>query len=228
MRNFRRRVRRSFRKRRAVSWLTPVKSGPNGTEITAGVTDVAQFIPLENTENTFIATNQRFAAQNDIITYLRILGQLRLAYYPNANSDITLSELPDVVCDYGICLVKGEYADDGTWAVDNSDVPKLTESSDDPEKWLFRNHIIFNPGFNPSLYDPVSLETTHLGIGYVPALLSTDQLGPGYSWVDIKPKRRAQYSEKLGIIVELFVSSEAAPGAVYLNHNLRVLTAKYG
>lgn len=181
------------------------------------------FAAIEFTTNQFVGTGNspRFAVQNDEITYQRILGNLRFGLY--CNTSPTAYALQDVVIDYGIVLTKGEYSDvDGSWTVVEADLPDPTQFVDDPDKWLFKNELVLN-GSNGFIGG--------VGQAYNPAprtMQSTDDQLPNGSWIDIKPRRKARYEEKLGIVYMINSSGDANGFDVFLNYNLRVLTSKWG
>lgn len=200
-----------------------------------------QYHALHDNDNMFVAGQERFAVQNDEITYQRIVGRLRIGLYAQCAADELFPF--DYKVDYGIALVHGEYASDGSWSSD-TDLPNPADSKDDPEKWLWKDSVILNLGSRyqifsntdagaPRLFElcdpegnPYGAATIH-GIGreYVP---STDFIGPQYSFIDIKPRRKAKYEEKLGIITVVQTNDGAEQTTVSLNHNLRVLTSKWG
>lgn len=214
----RRTFRRTFRRKARVNWLPGIQFSAGGTTIPLYNPDAAPgtnpnkstIFPLEDTTNMFVAGANRFATANDNISYQRIVGSLRFGLYAGEG----IPDPYDHVVSYGIAFVKGEYATDGTWSVAYTDIPcasAFLSPQDTAEKWLFRNEVILNLG----------------NVVGTPAILTTDLIGPYYSHIDIKPRRRALYEEKLCIVVSNVAQADATAN-LFMNPNLRILTKKWG
>jgi len=211
--------RRGGSRKRKVQWL--VSPGATAASFT---TTGKFFLPLGQINNPLVPQFSRLATQQDVITYLRIVGELRIGLYQDVL--YTNSSGLDTVVSYGLCLVKGEYDGAGTWTVNVADIPDPFDGADDPDKWLVKRDIIMSAG------------NSHAGVVWNPAgapqenfpdrqvLMSTDDQGPHYSHLDLKPKRRALWEEKLGIIIG--IASIPTGYTIFVNEHLRVLTAKWG
>lgn len=216
-----------------MNWLPTFHTDVEGTGLNAGAGPL--WLPLHDNDNMFVAGQERFAIQNDEITYQRIVGHLRFGLYGTC---LRVDPPYDYKLDYGIVLVHGEYAPDGVWTND-ADLPNPADSKDDPDKWLFRNTCILNVGMDYATLDASQTQGTMATcdnlfvaqprIGWRPFTQSTDQIGPNYSHIDIKPKRKARYEEKLGIVAVLETEDPSDfPYVAFCTHNLRVLTSKWG
>lgn len=225
-------ARAPFRRRRRVNWLPQIAqpfaghfalgNPPDGALAQwskSGTLQAPAIILLENPNNPFVSSASRFAVQEDEITYQRIVGTLRLGMYTQAVDEF------DWNVDYGLILVKGEYDQSGNWTVNNADIPHpspCVAPQDAAERWLFRNTVVFR-----------DVIVTSSVSGYIqrPQNNCTDFLPPSGSFIDIKPRRKARYEDKLALIV---AGSTSAPNAdmalhdVFVTMNLRILTSKWG
>lgn len=238
-----RRFRSRFgRRRRQTSWLTSGAQRGNESITFDGTT---QYFSIGEETNDFVANHPRFAKANDTITYLRILGNLRIGMYL---ANPASSPASDYVVDYGLVLVKGDYDDAGAWT--QEDHPSLTETADEDDKWLFKRQcvlaapinvtysrrlMIYNDGVDDigelwtgSPGDPAPNEKLEFfNQPLRGGMMSTDELLPNGSFIDLKPRRRAQYAEKLMIAVSILGDADDNR-EFFLTNALRVLTAKWG
>lgn len=218
MRRYTMRKRHGFRRRRKVQWLPSIQWSAGGTAISLGAGPV--FWPLEDPNNSLVTNASRLANMNDELFYQRIVGQLRFGLYLQGGGT---PQYGDVVLDYGIAIVKGEYSPAGLWTINASDIPNpsnYTAPQDAAERvWLYKRQVI--------LAD--RLVNTTSGFQTRPTINSTDDIGPQGSDIDLKPKRRAHYEEKLGIITCVNTLGVMAENyTIYMNPSLRVLIAKWG
>lgn len=172
--------------------------------------------PLEDPTNPFVHQASRFAQPDDEITYMRIVGDLRFGLY------CTDAVEDDYVLDYGIALVKGNYDQLGNWTVPNAEIPRPGPTfgpQDAPEKWFFRRTCVFKQKI---------ITSSITGYIYRPQMMCTDELLPTGSFIDLHPKRKARYEEKLMIIAQGSTASPTISPQIIMNQNLRILTAKWG
>jgi len=234
----RRHTKRFSKRRQRVSWLTQ----PN--QLAGELLSVGQnhFLLGINADNDFVQSHPRFAKRNDVIALKRIVGRLRLAMYFNESATYPVGAA-DAVLAYGIALIKGDYDDSGTWTPP-ADIPDPTQASDQDEKWLFLDRCILSPGQTltipqnggtgvPQYLEGGALLTTTTVVDpqpliYTtqnarPAVMSNDMQLPNGSFIDISTRRKAQYAEKLAIIVNLAYGGDVDMVDFYVEPFLRVL-----
>lgn len=179
--------------------------------------------PLTAINNPFVANSSRYQRAEDEITFLRIVGRLRWGMYV----DPAYATDYDYIVSYGLILVKGEYDNGGNWTVPAAQVPnpsKYEAPQDTADPWIWKETAILTQLAAPS---------SVTGYGYRDRHMSTDSLGPAYSFVDVKPRRRARYEEKLCITASVETNDPGRDSltntvSMYMSENLRILTAKWG
>lgn len=239
MRRYRGRTgRASFRgrRRRATQWLTgtDTKSGTDGIQVEQ---NTLVYYPLVTETNTFVQEAPRFAKALDVMTILRIVGRVRFGLYITTNTN--LAPHGDYIINWGFCLIKGDYDDSGTWT--REDEPDPRQGSDEDDKWLFKDQCVLCFGdklTTPIIYESggsYSLATINGQTGNEPlrmydskpVMMSNEQQLPNGSFVDIKSRRRAQYGEKLMLVASIATGEAEDQATVFLNYDVRVLTAKW-
>lgn len=213
--------------------------------------DVAVF-PLTHVDNDFVENHPKFAKRNDVTSYLRILGDIRVGLYTTDQS--VIKEAFDYTVEYGLALVKGDYDNAGVFTPGNDSMPDPRETSDEDDKWLFKNRAILsfgydqsrlfsvggtfpgtevssltNDGTNPVIDYNVTANPfeAFLQVGFQPTrprMMCTDQQLPNGSKVDIKTRRKAQYAEKLYLIAVFDTdATDVETTLVSIDWSLRVL-----
>lgn len=206
-------------------------------------------IPLTHVDNDFVENHPRFAKRNDVVTYKRILGEIRMGLYNNAN--LTPREGLDYVVEYGLAFIEGDYDNAGVWT-QSSEVPSPAETGDEDDKWLFKNRVILCfgarltklwyasdgtqvndvdsitgfPIYGPGGQTNPNFDMTSLWLEQESrqALMSTDAQLPMGSKVDVRTRRRSQYGEKLAIIARVETdNTDTIDVSIFCDHSLRVL-----
>lgn len=233
----------SFRRRRRVEWLTHGQL--QGQELLTARTDRESGSPeywiLQPPENDFVANHPRFAKANDVVTVRRIVGKCRIGYYRTDNS----INQTDYQVDYGLCFIKGDYDESGTWTI--KDTPDPSDTGDEEDKWLFKNTVFLSTGqtFVLSYQDIVYnlgtgidlIQTTGgssfagSGLSFLQfplrqVMMSTDGDLPNGSYVDIKTRRRLEYGERLHLVTSVIGEADTA-ASFYANWKVRMLTSKW-
>jgi len=162
----------------------------------------------------------------DQITYQRIVGLLRLGLYRTPTPEDGPQPI-DVLCHYGICFIEGQYDNSGIWTATRD--PRVNDHLDDDDPWFFQFHPLLSLG---EQYVPAGNTTTVEPTWWARERMpSTDRMLPNGSFLDIKPKRKAQYAHKLHLIVAADTAGDPTPPdgiVLFCNWNLRILQSKYG
>lgn len=233
--------RASFRRRRAVAWQTNGPQHQPGGEVLLTSGDVSYFL-LQHPDNDFVENHPRFAKANDTLTLRRILGQLRVAMYPSAESDNFNGFVTDTPVHYGIVILKGDYDAAGVWT--QKDTPDPAEPSDEDDEWLFKNTVWLSPGSSRTLQKFMTVHgtapgawvsTSEGGAADGPlvvqpvrqAMLSTDSQLPNGSFIDLKTRRKLEYGERLAIAAKIDDIVEEFYFSIYVSWQLRMLAAKW-
>jgi len=240
MRRYSRGARRApFRSHRKnlTTWLTAEEQ--SGTKVYDPAT--VEYMPLMATDNAFVSMETRFAKQNDVITLKRLIGTLRSALYVN-EEELTFPPPYDFNIAYGICIVKGDYDNTGVWT--QLDAPNPMSHEDDDDKWVWKRSCTLafdrfvtnvtvsdgNAADSSCLMTSTfsATPTDEFRIGRTRhAFMSTDQLLPTGSYIDIKPHRQLQYAEKLVLALGLQTSFEGNRSFVEARWDLRILTKRF-
>lgn len=209
--------RRSFRRKRAVAWQTQSELHGQETLTVATIDDLPEYFGINQPTNLFLQEAPRFAKSLDVMTLKRLVGTVRIGTYLGEGD---FSDL-DTEVYLGICIVKGDYAQDGTWT--QKDEPDPSEPGDNLDKWLFKDYFIMAFGNERSFTDAGSTITVQTR----PRLLANTDRLPNGDHIDLKLGRRLEFGEKVMIVTKL-VGTVQAVQSFYLNYDLRMLCAKWG